>query len=124
MIKHQKRKFRNRIGDFASVHFLWYYQSVNKEEVQQKIIPVLRQYNVLAASVFGSVARGEAGEKSDVDLVVKIGRLPLGIWGFMAFKEELERVLQKKVDVISESALSPKLKSKIERDLTPIYERA
>ena len=97
--------------------------NMNKEEVRQKIAPVLRRYNVLAASVFGSVARGEAGDESDIDLVVKVGRLPLGIWGFIALKEDLEHALQKKVDLISESALSSKLKNKIERDLTPIYER-
>ena len=96
---------------------------MNTEEVKQKITPVLRRYNVISASVFGSVARGEAGQESDVDLVVRIGRLPLGIWGFIAFKEDLEHALQKKVDVISEPALSLKLKKKIQRDLTLIYER-
>ncbi len=65
---------------------------MDKEEVKQKIVPVLRQYNVLSASVFGSVARGEAGDTSDLDLVVRIGRLLLGIWGFIALKSEKFRV--------------------------------
>ena len=70
------------------------------------------------------MARGEAGEKSDVDLLVKIGPLPFGIWGFVALKQDLEKALQKKVDVISEGALNSKLRNKIKNDLTPIYERA
>ena len=97
--------------------------AMNIEEVKQKIIPVLRQYNVLAASVFGSVARGEAGAESDVDLLVKTGRLPFGIWGFIALKQDLEKALQRKVDIVSERALNPKLQTKIKKDLTLIYER-
>ncbi len=97
---------------------------MDTEEVKLKITPILRQYNVITASVFGSVARGEAGAESDVDLLVKIGPIPFGIWGFVALKQDLEKALQKKVDVISEGALNPKLKNKIKNDLTPIYERA
>lgn len=97
---------------------------MNTEEVRLKITPVLRQYNVIAASVFGSVARGEAGAESDVDLLIKIGPMPFGIWGFVALKEDLEKALKKKVDVISEGALNPRLRNKIKNDLTPIYERA
>ena len=97
---------------------------MDTNEVKKKIIPVLRKYNVIAASIFGSVARGEAGAESDVDLLVKIGPLPFGIWGFVALKQDLEKTLQKKVDVISEGALNQKLRRKIKKDLTPIYERA
>jgi uncharacterized protein len=97
---------------------------MDTNEVKKKIAPVLRKYNVIAASVFGSVARGEAGADSDVDLLVKVGRLPFGIWGFVALKQDLEKALQKKVDVVSEGALNPKLRNKIKNDLTSIYERA
>lgn len=93
------------------------------EEVKRKILPVLRKYDVLRASVFGSVARGEAGPRSDVDLLVRLGRLPFGIWGFVALKEELEKALQKKVDVISEKGVNAVLREKIQKDLTQIYER-
>lgn len=93
------------------------------EEVKQKIAPVLRKYDVVRASVFGSVARGEAGPDSDVDLLVRVGKLPFGIWGFVALKEDLERALRKKVDVISEGALNAALQKKIKNDLTEIYAR-
>jgi predicted nucleotidyltransferase len=69
---------------------------MDTNEVKKKIAPVLRKYNVIAASVFASVARGEANEKSDVDLLVKIGQLPFGIWGFVALKQDIEKALQKK----------------------------
>ena len=97
---------------------------MDTNEVKERVTPVLRHYNVIAASVFGSVARGEAGVESDVDLLIKIGPMPFGIWGFVALKQDLEKALQKKVDVVSEGALSVMLKNKIKNDLIPIYERA
>jgi predicted nucleotidyltransferase len=97
---------------------------MDTNEVKERVIPILRQHNVIAASVFGSVARGEAGAESDVDLLVKIGSMPFGIWGFVALKQDLEKALQKKVDIISEGALNPRLKNKIKNDLISIYERA
>ena len=93
-------------------------------EVKKLITPVLRQYNVIAASVFGSVARGEARADSDVDLLLRMGSLPFGIWGFVALKQDLEQALRKKVDVVSEKAINPRLRKKISKDLISIYERA
>jgi len=82
------------------------------EEVKLKIIPILSRYGIKRAAVFGSVARGDARPDSDVDLLVKIGTLPFGIWGFVGLKQDLEQALNKKVDVISEAALTLCLKKK------------
>jgi predicted nucleotidyltransferase len=40
------------------------------EEIKRKILPVLRHHGVRRAGIFGSVVRGEAGEDSDLDLLV------------------------------------------------------
>ncbi len=90
-------------------------------EIQQKINPVLLKYGVTRVSVFGSVARGQDHKNSDVDLLVKTGKLPFGIWGFVGLKQDLEEVLGKKVDLVSEDALNPMLAKKIQKDLTQIY---
>ena len=97
---------------------------MNFEDVKKIVAPVLKKYGVKAASVFGSVARGDAGPDSDVDMVVKVTQLKFGIWGFVALKQDLEQALSKKVDVISEDALNPKLMDKIKNDLKLIYEGA
>lgn len=93
------------------------------KEISEKINPVLLKYGVIRASVFGSVARGEDSPDSDVDLLVKVGSLPFGIWGFVGLKQDLEQALGKKVDVVSEGGLNAKLAKNIQRDLTPIYEQ-
>ena len=58
-----------------------------------------RQYGILALGVFGSVARDEAKESSDVDVVVKLKKQDL--FNMIGIKQGLEEALHTPVDVIS-----------------------
>jgi len=93
------------------------------EEVRKKSVPIFEAYNVEYAAVFGSVARGEDRSDSDIDMIVRIGKMPYGIWGFVRLKQDLEAVFNKKVDLISAKALNKKLADTIKPVLKPIYER-
>lgn len=73
---------------------------------------VLRQYGVKSLSLFGSVAREEEKETSDVDLLVTFNQ-PLGIFAFMELKNHLEAVLGTHVDLVTEEALHPRLRTRI-----------
>ena len=65
--------------------------------------------------VFGSVSRGEATEKSDIDLLISLepGRTLLDI---VAIKQDLEDLLGCNVDVVTEDAVSPYIREKILKD--------
>jgi predicted nucleotidyltransferase len=80
---------------------------------------------VLKAYVFGSYARGDADEKSDIDLLIEIAyeNMKGGLWYF-GVSDDLKEVLSIDVDVISENSISPYIRDFIERDKTLIYERA
>ena len=82
------------------------------EEVKKKIIPVLKQYGVIRASVFGSVARGEDRPDSDVDVLVEIPR-PYGLIEFIGIKNALEDALDKKVDLVEYKSIKPRIKDNI-----------
>ena len=90
------------------------------EEIKKKAIPVFEQYGVEYAGVFGSVARGEDTEKSDIDLLVKIKK-SIGIYEFIGLKQELEEILGRKVDLVSKGAINKYIKPYIEKDLLKIY---
>ncbi|HBY57289.1 MAG TPA: hypothetical protein DEG96_05450 [Candidatus Atribacteria bacterium] len=82
------------------------------EEIKRKILPVLKKYGVTRAGIFGSVARGEAREDSDIDILVEIkGRMSL--LDFAGLKVELEETLGKPVDLGEYSAIKPIIKEQI-----------
>ena len=62
--------------------------------------------------VFGSLARGEDSPGSDVDILIELepGRSLLDI---VAIKQDLEDLLARKVDVVTEAALSPYIRDRI-----------
>ena len=70
------------------------------------------QFGVRSLSLFGSVARDEATEVSDVDLLVEFDR-PTGYFGLIALQEHLESVLRCKVDVGTLHSLKPRLRARV-----------
>ncbi len=75
------------------------------------------RYGVRSIAVFGSYARGEATETSDVDLLVQLDQ-PLGL-KFFELWDYLEQALGTRVDLLTLNALKqrPRLKQEAERDL-------
>lgn len=78
------------------------------DEIREKIAPIAQKYNIKTVWVFGSYARGEATETSDVDLVVDLGECPLkGVYVYRIF-DEMEAALGLKTDIISNDSLFAK----------------
>jgi len=71
--------------------------------------------------LFGSSARGEATETSDIDLLIKFSK-PKSLLSIVKLERNLSEALGKKVDLLTEAAISPYLKERIFRDLAVIYE--
>ena len=71
-------------------------------EIKRRISPVCKKYDIKRAYLFGSYARGDASEKSDVDLRVDKGasRKLKGLLAISALRLELADALQKDVDLI------------------------
>lgn len=96
---------------------------VHPEALLEAAAPVLKRlaedsgYGRLAA--FGSVARGEARQDSDIDLLVES---PEGTssFGFIRFKKLLEQVLGRQIDLIDYGGLKAKLDDDIRRDAVPL----
>lgn len=82
------------------------------DEIKKMLIKVLREHGVKKAAFFGSIVRGEATERSDIDLLVEFeGRKSL--LDLAGLKLELQELLKKKVDVVTYKSLHPLLKEKI-----------
>ena len=78
---------------------------------------------VKKAYLFGSYSRNEADENSDIDILVEWDHTnPIGL-KFFIYKDELEQLLNKKVDLVSYEGLSKYVKPLVDRDKVLIYER-
>lgn len=91
------------------------------------IIEILRQYfitqPVLKAWLFGSFSRGEETKDSDVDIIVALDKSkPIGL-KFFGMLNDLEELLGRKVDLVSEGTLLPFAQESAERDKILVYER-
>jgi uncharacterized protein len=81
----------------------------------------LRAAGVASLSLFGSAARGDERETSDVDVLVRLkpdpARNGFAYFGFMEqLAHRLEAIVQRRVDVIAEPVLKPDLRREVERD--------
>jgi predicted nucleotidyltransferase len=93
---------------------------MNLEEIKLKIIPILKKYNVKKAGIFGSYARGEQRETSDIDILVDIDD-DLSLLDFASLKVELEGALGKKVDLVEYTTIKSKLRKEILKDEVVVF---
>ena len=69
-------------------------------------------YAVKSIAIFGSVARDEADDSSDLDLLVEFNR-PIGLFEFIRLKYYLESLTGSQVDLVTPDALRPELRESI-----------
>ena len=74
--------------------------------LQDHLEGLRRIYGVAEIGVFGSFVRGEQQENSDVDILVEFSR-PIGFVAFMRLEAHLQKLLGRKVDLVSKKALKP-----------------
>ena len=76
---------------------------------------VANEYNILTIGIFGSAARGESGDESDVDIVIRISEPDFFM--LAGIKDDLEKRLKKPVDIVYYTdSMNPFLKKRIDRE--------
>jgi len=93
---------------------------IDVAEIQKIIKPLLERNDVVFAGVFGSFARGEANEASDIDLLVRF-RSPKSLLEIVRLEHELSALTGRKVEVVTEKFLHPYIAGSVRRDLQPLY---
>lgn len=93
----------------------------------KQIISLLQEYfsgqPVIKAYLFGSYARKEQGNKSDIDILVELDPdIPIGL-EYVQMYIDLEKLTGKEVDLVTEKSLSKYVKPYVDREKVLIYER-
>jgi len=84
---------------------------MKKDKIKSRIKKILKKYKVIKAGIFGSYARGEQTQRSDIDILVQLKK-PLG-FAFIKMQFDLEKEIDKKGDIITYKSINPLLKKRI-----------
>jgi hypothetical protein len=87
---------------------------------RQEILRLAEKHGANNVRIFGSVARGDAGPDSDVDFLVDWDYSRLSPWGGVGFELDLQDLLGREVDVVSEKWLHPLLRKQVLREAVPL----
>ncbi|MCR5118952.1 MAG: nucleotidyltransferase domain-containing protein [Lachnospiraceae bacterium] len=90
-------------------------------EIKEKTVPVAQQYGIKKMCLFGSYARGEANDNSDVDIYIDKGKLK-GLIRYLMFVDELEKNLGCHVDVVTSGIRDKDFLKSIEAEGILLYE--
>jgi predicted nucleotidyltransferase len=83
-------------------------------------MPILEEeYHVKSVEIFGSYARGEQSQKSDLDLLITFSQ-PYSLWELLDVKEFLSRKLRLKVNLVPKDSIKPLLKERITQEAVPV----
>jgi len=85
-----------------------------------RMIDICRQNDVSMIGVFGSMARGDAKKKSDIDLIVRFSKRK-SLLAMVRLERELSEALGRKVDLLTEAAISPYFRESVLKELKVIY---
>ncbi len=86
------------------------------DRLNAEVPSLKRKYGIKSLAVFGSMARGDDHEASDVDVLVTFDG-PATFRGFLGLKLDLEDLFGRPVDLGTPDTLRPEILSSVERDL-------
>jgi uncharacterized protein len=89
------------------------------KKYRAEILQLALRHGAQEVRVFGSLARGEGNESSDLDLLVTLGE-GRSLLDLVGLKQDLEDLVHRPVDVVTERALSPYLRERVLSEAVPL----
>lgn len=90
------------------------------DELKNIISPIAKKYQIAEVYLFGSFARGDYDEDSDIDIRIEKGQLK-GMFALCGFYTEVSDALGRKVDVLTTGSLSDEFLRNIRKDEVMLY---
>ncbi len=85
-----------------------------------EVIKICKKENISFLALFGSYKNGNATDDSDIDLLIRL-KGSQSLFRLIKISQELSDLFNKKVDLLTENAISPYIKDNILNDLEVIY---
>ena len=96
---------------------------MSTQMMQQTIADYFKTQPIQRAWLFGSYARGDESPLSDVDILVQFDEGGVSLLKHAAMICELEKILDRPVDIVPEKMLRPRVRERVDQDKKLIYER-
>ncbi len=93
---------------------------MNPSERNKTLVSFLTKHGAKKIGIFGSAARGEERIDSDIDVLVEFSEVK-SLFEMVGIELDLADALGKKIDLVTEAAISPYIKDKVMKDLVVIY---
>lgn len=91
------------------------------EDIRNRLVPIFSKYGLLKAAIFGSYAKKQAKEDSDVDLLVTIDE-SFDIEKYLKFETAVKRALKKRIDILEFRCISQVIRDEILKEAVTLYE--
>ena len=90
------------------------------KQQRQAILAIATKHGAYNVRIFGSVVRGEDNADSDIDFLVDYDITQISAWFTMGLIEDLEKLLNQKIDLVTTNALHYALREKITDEAMPL----
>ncbi len=87
----------------------------NLKNIKNKLIPILKQNNIVKASIFGSYARGEETKKSDIDMMIKY-KGKMSLLDLIGLEQELQEKTGIKFDITTYKAINYLIRDQVYKE--------
>lgn len=93
------------------------------EQHRNELEAICQKNGIVSLSLFGSFARGDETDESDLDFLVEFkDDSQLSLFDLGGIVHELTEVFHRKVDLVEKKALNKRIAPYIQDDITPIYQ--
>jgi predicted nucleotidyltransferase len=93
---------------------------MNREQILETIIRILKGYGAKKVALFGSFQRGEERPESDIDIIVEFSERR-SLMDLVGIEQDISDAVGRKVDLLTEKSISPYLIDRIRKDMMVIY---
>lgn len=98
-------------------------KNITIDEIRDSVTSYGKEYNLAKIILFGSYARHDETDKSDIDLLVDANNSSLTLFDLAGMREDLKQKFGKKVDIVTSKGMDQKVQKNVLEDQIILYER-
>ena len=97
---------------------------IREKGLAEKLVKICEENSIIFMGIFGSFVRGEQRKKSDIDILIKFKEdSKMTLLDVIRIEREFKKIFKRKVDLLTDGALSKYIKDEVLNSIEVIYEK-